>query len=75
VAGRLFSLGTQVSSTNKTDHHDNWNIVESGIKHHISNPILFYIRLENSWLLGSRVVYKENELANEVWVVTITDVF
>jgi hypothetical protein len=29
------SLGTPVSSTNKTDHHNiyrNWNIVENGIK-------------------------------------------
>ena len=34
-----------ISSTNKTDHHDpwyNWNIVESGIKHHScnSNPMI-----------------------------------
>ena len=28
-----------VSFTNKTDRHDiNWNIVESGIKHHNPNP-------------------------------------
>ena len=27
-----FFSGTQVSSTNKTPH--NWNIVESGVKHH-----------------------------------------
>jgi hypothetical protein len=30
VAGRWLS---PVSSTNKTDSHDNWNIVESGVKH------------------------------------------
>jgi hypothetical protein len=30
---RWFSLGTPVSSTNKTDHHDMIaNIVESGVK-------------------------------------------
>ena len=36
VTGRWFSLGPPVSSTNKTDCH-NWNIVESGIKHHQTN--------------------------------------
>ena len=36
--GRCFSLGTPVSSTNKTEPWYNWNIVESGIKHH--NPKL-----------------------------------
>ena len=34
-----FSLGTPVSSTNKTDHWYSWNIVESGVKHHNHNPI------------------------------------
>jgi hypothetical protein len=34
ATGWWFSKGTPVSSTNKTDCHDNWNIVESGIKHH-----------------------------------------
>jgi hypothetical protein len=29
---RWFSPGTPVSSTNKTNRHDNWNIVESGVK-------------------------------------------
>jgi hypothetical protein len=27
------------SSTNKTDHHDITNIVESGVKHHNPNPM------------------------------------
>ena len=42
------SLGTPVSSTNKTDHHDNgythnrWNIVESGVKHYNSNSLFYY---------------------------------
>ena len=32
------SPGPPVSSTNKTDRHDtNWNIVESGVKHHQTN--------------------------------------
>ena len=39
-AGRWFSLGTQVSSTNKTDRHDVTNIVESGNEH--SN--LYFVR-------------------------------
>jgi len=36
---RWFSQGTTVSSTNKTDRYDiyNWNIVESGVKHHNTN--------------------------------------
>jgi hypothetical protein len=40
VADRWFSPGTPASSTNKTDSHDynNWNIVESGIKHHKPTP-------------------------------------
>ena len=43
LADRWFSLGTLVSSTNKTDlPRYNWNIVESGIKHHNPppNPII-----------------------------------
>ena len=59
VAGWLFSLGAQVSSTNKTDHHDIAVILLSVAKHHNPKPILFYIRVENSQLLGSRVD-KEN---------------
>ena len=35
AAGRWFSPGTRVSSTNKADRHDITEIiVESGIKHH-----------------------------------------
>ena len=34
AAGRWFSPATTVSSTNKTNSYDNnWNIVESGVKH------------------------------------------
>jgi len=33
VAGWWFSLGTLVSSTNKTDRHDITEIVESGVEH------------------------------------------
>jgi len=38
--GWWFSPGTPVSSTNKTDHQD---IIESGIKHHKPNQIVFVI--------------------------------
>ena len=38
----FFSPGTLVSTTHKTDFH-NWNIVESGIKHH--NPNLSHSRV------------------------------
>ena len=39
TTGRWFSLGTPVSSTNKTKHQGilNWNIVENGVKHHTTN--------------------------------------
>jgi hypothetical protein len=41
VTGWWFSQGTMASSTNKTDCHDiNWNIVESGIKHHNPNSLI-----------------------------------
>ena len=36
MAGRLFSPVTPVSSTYKTDRHDN---AGSGVKHHNSNPV------------------------------------
>ena len=34
-----FSPGSPISSTNKTDSRYNWNIVESGVKHHNPNPL------------------------------------
>jgi hypothetical protein len=51
VTGLSFSPGIPVSSTNKTDRHIfNWNIVESGIKHHnltltLQKCIYIYIHL------------------------------
>ena len=38
AAGRWFSPGTLVSSTNKTDHHDTTEILLKGIKYHNPNP-------------------------------------
>jgi hypothetical protein len=39
--GQWFSLGISVSSTNKTwPPQYNWNIVESGVKHHKPKPNL-----------------------------------
>jgi hypothetical protein len=42
MAGRWFSPGTPVSSTNKTDRHDITEILlkQSGVKHHNHNPNL-----------------------------------
>ena len=37
ATGQWSSLGTPVSSTNKTDHHD-MNIGENGVYHHNPNP-------------------------------------
>jgi hypothetical protein len=34
ATGQWFSLGTPVSSANKTDRHDITESVESGVKHH-----------------------------------------
>jgi hypothetical protein len=38
AAGRWFSLSTPIFSTNKTESRYNWNIVESGVKHHDPKP-------------------------------------
>ena len=47
ATGGRFSPGTPISSTNKTDCHNNgycnWNIVKSGIKHHKTNQKSFYL--------------------------------
>ena len=45
ATGQVFSPGTPVSSTNKTDRHDiyNWNNVESGVKHHKPITCLFVL--------------------------------
>jgi hypothetical protein len=37
ATGRWFSPGPPLSSTNETDSQYNWNIVESGVKHHQAN--------------------------------------
>jgi hypothetical protein len=34
VTGQCFFPGTLVFSINKTDCHDDWNIIECGVKHH-----------------------------------------
>jgi hypothetical protein len=40
--------GTPVSSTNKTDSHDfDWNIAESGVKHHKPKPKLLKVLMLN----------------------------
>ena len=39
ATGWWFSLGTLVSSTNKTERY-NWNIVESGVKNHKPNQTI-----------------------------------
>jgi hypothetical protein len=35
ATGRWFSPGTPLSSTNKTERYDIWNIVEIGVKHYM----------------------------------------
>jgi hypothetical protein len=52
AAGPCFSSGALVSSTNKTDCHNiqvqcNWNIVESGVKHHNPNPVICSTKMKN----------------------------
>ena len=52
ATGLLFSPGTPVSSTNKTDRHIfNWHIVESGIKDHNNNlnPTNIYLHVYAPW--------------------------
>ena len=41
AAGRWFSPGTPISFTNKTDPH---NIIESGVKRHNTNPLIWIAR-------------------------------
>ena len=57
ATGRLFSPGTPVSSTNKIDRHENWNIVDSGAKHHNPNPTLFIFinEMAETWLANQSV--------------------
>jgi hypothetical protein len=47
ATGRWFSPSTPVSSTNKTawPPRYNWNIVESGVKHHNHQPNRYYTRV------------------------------
>jgi len=54
TAGRWFTPGTLVSSTNKTDPpRYNWNIVKSGVKHHKPNqPNDLYIILTDDDMLS-----------------------
>jgi hypothetical protein len=58
-AGRWSSLGTPVSSTNKTDHHNITitEIVESGVKHHNPKPD-FEVHIQNPTIkLALKVVF------------------
>ena len=51
ATGQWFSPGLPVSSTTKTDRHDisyNWNIIESGIKHHQTNKQTINIKNINT---------------------------
>jgi len=54
ATGQVFSPGTPVSSTNKTDRHDiyNWNNVESGVKHHKPITCLFICTYISSFVFG-----------------------
>ena len=54
VVGWWFS---PVSSTNKTDcHYINWNIVESGVKHHKPNPWLNWIKFLPSYFFLHNII-------------------
>ena len=54
---KQFSLGTLVSFTNKTYCQDvNWNIVESGVKHHSPSPLRYdqiLCRINNCLVLNT----------------------
>jgi len=60
ATGRWFSPVTPVSSTNKSDRHDNRNIVESGIKH--QKPKTIQVRTgaesQRSLYLGILFIHK-----------------
>ena len=57
--GRWFSQGSPVSSIIKNDCHDNWNIVESGAKHHKSNQTK-----------KTHINLRINEIKAVNWIVT-----
>ena len=60
TTGWWFSPGTLVSSNNKTDHDINdWNIIKSGVKHHIANQP---IHLTSNVI--TYPIYKENNHDN-----------
>ena len=43
MAGRWFSLGTQISSTNETDHHDITEILWKVVLNTISQPTIYIV--------------------------------
>jgi hypothetical protein len=76
ATGRWFSPDIPVSSTNKTDRHDNnWNIVESGVKHY-KTIFSTYIYLPaakvdiNAPKLNNLFLYREQFLTYTVAMVT-----
>jgi hypothetical protein len=68
AAGRWISLGTPVSSTNKTDSWYNWNIFESGIKQnaeiHESQKLRFFQEIYN---MGQRPHYVNINFKEQKW--------
>ena len=69
--GRWFSPSTPVSSTNKTDLHGyNWNIIESGVKHHKTKSNLFSqahlssVHLRNEDKEGRKAKEKERRMSD-----------
>ena len=68
VVDRWFSLGTPVSSTNKTDHHDITEIfLESGVKHY--NPSKYYLCLPYRTLIKP----SRNIIHNVITALTLSD--
>jgi hypothetical protein len=43
----IFLVTMNEAVANKTDRHDNWNIVESGVNHHNPNSIKYTFNMTN----------------------------
>ena len=68
MAGRRFSLGTPVSSTNKTDHHDITEILLKVALNTITSPPPFQSRDKSSALAFIRITQLENDHLTFFWV-------
>ena len=76
AAGGWFSPGNPVASTNTNLLlRYNWNIVESGIKHHKPNQtdsvVFFVFHFITVWFFGNTTTWRFNPLAIKCYIITV----